>query len=263
MPRQGSTDAGEEPLARAGRSDSAETLLLRLGTAEAAYLEAALDNPALGLPQAARLLRNHRCRSETLRRLGEREALVRHREIRMGLASHPATPRPLAVHLLSFLGWNDLAVVAGQPRTPAAVQRRAERLIGDRIESMATGELVSLARMAPRGLFSLLRRQAHPRVIEALLQNPRLTEGDVLAMLSSSETPPRLLTAVAHAGRWSSSRALRLAVARHRNTPANDALRSLRSLPRRDLEALASDPAVPTLVRRGAERAVESKGDAV
>lgn len=263
MPRQNPTDAGERPQAREGRSDSAESLLLRLDTAEAAYLDAALDNPALGVPQACRLLRNHRCRSETLGRLGERDALVRHREIRMGLASHPATPRPLAVHLLSLLGWNDLVTVAGRPRTPAAVQQQAVRLIADRVDSLAVGELVSLARLAPRGLLPLLRRQTHTRVIEALLQNPRLTEGDVLAMISSSETPPRLLTAVARAGRWSSSRSLRLAVARHRNTPANDALRSLHALPRRDLEVLASDPAVPTLVRRGAERAVESRGDAV
>jgi hypothetical protein len=255
--------ADEKSLVREGRSDSAETLLLRLGTAEADYLDAALENPALGLAQAARLLKNHRCRGETLARLGEREALVRHREIRMGLATHPSTPRPLAVHLLSLLGWNDLARVAGQPRTPAPVQHQAERLLADRIDSLAVGELVSLARLAPRRLFPLLRRQARPRIIEAFLQNPRLTEADVLASISSSETPPRLLGAVARAGRWSSSRVLRLAVARHRNTPATDALRSLRSLTLRDLEGLAADPTAPTLVRRGAERLIESRGGAV
>jgi hypothetical protein len=258
-----SRSAGAQSRAREGRSDSAEKLLLRLAHAESGYLEAALDNPHLGLPQVARLLRNHRCSGDTLRHLAEREGLVKHREVRLGLATHPATPRPLAFQMLSLLGWSDLVAAAAQPRTPAPVRHQAERLVAERIDSLALGELVSLARMAPRGLFPGLRRQKHARVVGALLQNPRLTEADLLAMLATPEAPATLLSAVARAGRWNAFPALRLALARHRNTPATDALRLLRSLPKRDLQQLVSDPATPTLIRRGAERTLDRRGDAV
>jgi hypothetical protein len=248
-------DASADRERLAGRRDTPETLLLRLPTAGVSYLEGALENPGLGPAQVLQLLRNHRAPATVLARLGEDEALARQREVRIALASHPVAPRPLALHLVSLLGWRDLVTVSQQPRTPAPVKRRAEMYLGERLEGLSLGEQITLARMAPRGVLPALRAlPPHPRVVGALLENPRAAEGDVIALLRGSRLTAEVIGVVAGSARWMGLPTVRRAIALHGSSRPADALRCLQGLPPRELRLIAGNPQAPPLVRRAAER---------
>src|SRR2546428_273894 len=140
-------------------------------------------------------------------------------------------------------------VDAGRP-----LRRRAEQLLSERCAEMTEGEMVALAHIVGRFLIKALSQSERPRVVSALLGNAHLVEEDVVAIARSSATPPEILRAVARSDRWSSSRAVRLALTRNPATPVPESLRCLGGLLAGDLEALARDARVPKIVRIGAER---------
>ncbi len=78
---------------------------------------------------------------------------------------------------------------------------------------------MAIARRASPLLIAQLRSDPEPRVIAALLENPRLTEGGLMPMVSSETTSPEVLGMVARHGRWGVRYPVRLALCRNRRTP--------------------------------------------
>ena len=98
-----------------------------------------------------------------------------------------------------------------------------------------------------------LRNDPEPRVIEALLENPRLTEGSLLPMLSREVARPEVLSLVANSHRWGTRYPVRVAICKNPRTPATSSLPLLPMLKKKDLGAVARDRRLPSVVRRRAE----------
>jgi hypothetical protein len=97
-----------------------------------------------------------------------------------------------------------------------------------------------------------LRSDTHPRVIGALLENPRLTEGLLAPVLSSDTANPQVLARVAEDRKWGLRYGVRVMLARNPRTPVTATLGMLSSLKKKDLNAIASDWRMAAPVRQRA-----------
>ncbi len=246
----------------AARSASASVLRRQLGSASGAFLEAAVDNPALHREEMLLLLRNRRAPADLLERIGRDRRWNSHPEIKRALVLHRATPRTLARSLVPYLFWRDLADVAASPAVDPVVRRSAEKVLEIRMDEMTVGERIALARIASRTIVRSLVKSADARVLAGVLGNPRLVELDAVAIASNKALTAALLTELAGHWKWGSRRAVRLALASNRRTPVAVALRLAATLQVSDLRSLARDDKVPRIVRIGAERRIRSSGGA-
>ena len=158
------------------RSAGAAELRFRLAGAGPAYLQGALQNPDFGEEHLAPILSNPALPPGLIQQIaGNRQWLARY-EVQRAVVFHRNSPRALKQNLIHFLLWKDLAKVAEDPLMPPPVKRTAETLLKARVEEMALGEKIALARIAGPGVIPSLRSDPHPDVVTALLGNPRLAE---------------------------------------------------------------------------------------
>ena len=241
----------------AGRNASPEQLRRNVRSAPATYLDGALQNPELSEREVILLLRNPRARPEHLGRLGRERRWTRFYEIRKALVLHPRAPLAVSRNLLSHLYWRDLAEVSWDVQAHPVVRRQSETLLRGRLEELALGERITLARRATRGLIDGLLESTDGRVLQSLLSNERLVEPDAVRIASHGPTPASLLDHLARHPRWGVRREVRLALLHNPRTPVRTALYLIARLPVRDLQRLAEDGKVPRIVRIGADRRVE------
>jgi hypothetical protein len=105
------------------------------------------------------------------------------------------------------------------------------------------GYRISLARRAIAGAVERLLFDPDPRVVRALLGNPRVTEAEVIKLAASRRAGPQALVIVAQDDRWIARYPVKVALANNPATPVRIALGLLPFLMRQDLRALsASDP---------------------
>ena len=107
----------------------------------------------------------------------------------------------------------------------------------DHLDSPA-GVRRSAARGKDRFLLDRLVHDRDHRVIATLLDNPRITEQDVVKIAAMRPTRPEVLTTVARHRRWSSRYVVRKAICLNPSTPAPIARRLVPTLMRQDLESL-------------------------
>ncbi len=250
-PRQGATEAR-------GRTATPEELRERLVHAPAPYLAGAAANPALGPDEMILLLRNRAAGASLLARIGGERKWSRLRKIQRALVRHPHTPVAVAQGLAAHLFWNDLAEIAEDLRVPPAVRHRAEELLKGKVERLALGEKIALARKASRPAIAVLRDSTDAAVLRALLRNPRLVEADATRIASGTAAPAVLLQSLAEDASWGIRRPVRLALLKNPRTPVASALVLVRTLSRQDLSLLAGDADVPEIVRVEAGRRLEN-----
>jgi len=179
---------------------------------------------------------------------------MRSYKVRVSLALHPKTPRPLGMSLVSSLRWGDLARVAATCRLPIALRTAAEKILLLRLPELALGERVSLGRIATPSVIRGLRADNSPLVVRALLENASLRFEEALFMAARADAPSALLGVLAESKRFARRHELRLALAAHPCTPPVVALRLIAGLEQRGLATLAASDAAPVLVRVAAER---------
>lgn len=132
-------------------------------------------------------------------------------------------------------------LLAPLPRQSQAVRGARKAAEGQDTLGMRTWK----ARTADRGQeLERLLRDPDPRVVRNLLLNPRVTEKDVLALVTRRPVPAQVLREVASHDRWVRRRDVRRALVLNPFTPTEVALRLLPSLARQDLHAVAVDARV-------------------
>lgn len=170
-------------------------------------------------------------------------------DVRRDLALHPRTPQSLALQLVPGLYWRDLAALGGDTRLHPRLRRAADQYLGMRLPELAVGEKVSIARRAGSGLLAQLRHDPSPRVIGALLDNPRLTEDILFPVVHGAATPGPVLALIASDRRWGARYGLQVAICRNPGTPPATSLRLLPLLRKTELKAVAADPRLSETVR--------------
>jgi len=115
---------------------------------------------------------------------------------------------------------------------------------------------VEKARTASSEELKSLVHDAGEEVLIALLENPNLEEPHVTVLLDRLDLSANVLSAVAGQGKWTSSEAVRLRLARHPRTPKRIALSAVRQLYLFDLVRLSLLPSAPADIRRVAEEVI-------
>lgn len=219
-----------------------------------ALLESAAAQPALAADQILGLLRAPRVTADLILAISRRPVWMKFDRVRLAIVLHPATPRPVAMSLLSHLRWRDLARVAVAPRLGAPVRVAAEKILLLRLPELALGEKVTLARAATRNVLRALRMERSPLLVRALLENPLLQVDDALSIVGSDATPGAVLQVMAESPRFAASQELRLAIASHGATPPVAALRLIQGLDQGGLMRLLSNARLPPLIAVAARR---------
>jgi ribosomal 50S subunit-associated protein YjgA (DUF615 family) len=111
----------------------------------------------------------------------------------------------------------------------------------------------SLARRNDIGLIERLLGDPDPAVIQNLLNNPRITELEVVRMAARSPVREAVLTAIARHPRWGIRHRVRVTLAHNPGTPTAITLGLLHLLLDQDLEALVKDTRLSQVVVSRAE----------
>jgi hypothetical protein len=207
---------------------------------------------SLDLDSVKKILRSSFLDERVVAALLEQKELCASYEVRKLIVASPRAPLARALQWIPGLYWRDLQDLARNLRVSPIVRRSAERYLVERLPGMAIGERISLARLATGLALNQLRHDSHPRVVQALLENPRLTEGVLLPMASSQSTAAEILRILAESARWGGHYTIRVALSRNPRTPVEIGLRILPGLKKIDREAVAGNLRLPPAVRKRA-----------
>jgi hypothetical protein len=112
---------------------------------------------------------------------------------------------------------------------------------GRDMDYLTLGEKRSLARTHIRDKLDRLLYDTNPLVVKNILENPSLTEPDVLKMASRRPNNEKVLVTIYQNDRWVSSYDVKTAIVRNPYTPVPIALGLLLFLKQQDLTEIAAD----------------------
>ncbi len=142
-----------------------------------------------------------------------------------------ASDDPLTGALLD-LEWIDATLAADDPFP-------VPKYTGGR--PLTLGERRSLASRPDRRLLEMALRDPHPMVIAKLLDNPRLTESDVMYIATRRPAPIEVLTELGTHPKWRLRQRVALALCLNPHTPIRISLTLLLSLPVDDIVSVAEN----------------------
>jgi hypothetical protein len=148
-----------------------------------------------------------------------------------------------------------LFLVASPPgMVPAELKKQLgpERPLRPADRPLTLGERKALARTHLREKLLLMIRDPHPHVVAILLDNPHVTESDVVRMAAARPAVPESLGKIAAHPRWSVRHPIKRALVLNPSTPLPDAIRIATTLRAPELAELAGDHALPEPLRRHA-----------
>src|SRR2546430_10109343 len=222
-------------------------------------LLALLENPALDETQVCLLLERKDLPGEILEEIARRKALLKSYRVKKALAFHPRTARLVSLRLLRDLYLMDLVQVAILPGVSAELKRNAEDQLLSRLPQLPLGQKITLARRGPARVAGALLAEGHPQVISIVLDNPYMTEAQILRALSREKLPASVIPAIVHHRKWSIAYTVRLALVRHASTPLASVLSCLPELTVSDLRELAAPGIVPESLRKYLQAEVQRR----
>jgi hypothetical protein len=213
-------------------------LELLITSGDADVLHGVLDNPALDEALLCRLLERKDVPTAALERVSRRPEWIRSYPVKLRLARHPHAPRLVALAIVRQLFLFDLVKVSLTPSARAEVRLLAEEQVLTRISQLPLGQKIALARQGPARLVGALLAEGLPSTLGPALDNAFLTEKQVTRVLARSETPPRVVEAIARHPKWSFSPHVRIALVRSPHTPLARVMAFIPDIPLHDLREL-------------------------
>ena len=130
---------------------------------------------------------------------------------------------------------------------------------------LTLGERKALASMPSRQTLEKALMDPHPDVAKKLLDNPKLTEADVVRICAKSTMAPAVMCEIAAHPKWRRQRTVQKALVNNRLLPADFSLTLIPFLERRTMKEISRDARLDERVRWGAkvllERIVQEMGD--
>jgi hypothetical protein len=225
----------------------------------AEVLLALLDNPALDEAALSLLLARKDLPSEILEEIGRRKALLKNYSVKRALVFHPRVPRQHGIRLIRDLYLMDLVRFSLTPGVSAELKRAAEEQLLARLPQTALGQKITLARRGPGRVASALVAEGHSKVVSIALNNPYLTESQLLKVLAREKLPSQIVLAIASHEKWANTYNIRLALLRHSATPKEMVLAFLPHIALPDLRVLASSGIVAEDLRNFLQAEIERR----
>jgi hypothetical protein len=237
----------EVALAKTANGDELNALIYHPAPA---VLLALLDNPALDETKLTLLLARKDLSTEILEEIARRKTFIKNYGVKKSLLLHPRTPRLIGLRLLKDLYLMDLVKLALSPAVSAELKRYAEEQIVARMPQLPLGQKITLARRGPSRVAGALVAEGHRNVLPVVLDNPYLTEAQVLKALAKEKVAVPVVQAIASHRKWSQVYTVRLAIVRNASTPISIVLGFLPQLTVNDLRVLAEPGIVAENLRK-------------
>ncbi len=236
-----------------------DELAVLLHHPSADVLLALLENPALDETQLCLMLERKNLPGEILEEVARRKALLKSYRVKRALAFHPRTQRLVSLRLLRDLYLMDLVQVAILPGVSAELKRSSEEQLLARLPQLPLGQKITLARRGPARVAGALLAEGHAQTIPIMLDNPYMTEAQILRVLSREKLPAPVIPAIVQHRKWSISYNVRLALIRHPSAPLGTILSYLPELAVSDLRELAAPGIVPESLRKYLQAEVQRR----
>ncbi len=162
-----------------------------------AVLLALLDNPAFDESNLCLLLARKELPADVLEEVGSRKPLLKSYAVKRALLFHPRAPRLICLRLLRDLYLMDLVQFALSPAVSPELKRHAEEQVLVRVPQLSLGQKITLARRGPARVAGALLAEGHAQVLPVALDNPYLTEAQVLKALAREKVPLPVVQALA------------------------------------------------------------------
>jgi hypothetical protein len=236
-----------------------EELAALLHHPSADVLMALLDNPALDETKLCLLLERKDLPGEILDEVGRRKHLLKNYRVKRALTFHPRAPRLISLRLLRDLYLMDLVQITLSPGVLAELKRNAEEQLLARLPQLPLGQKITLARRGPARVAGALLADGHAKVIPVALDNPNVTESQILRVLSREKLPLALIPAIAQHRKWAVIYTVRLALVRHPLSPLSTILAYLPEITVSDLRELAAPGIVSESLRKYLQAEVQRR----
>jgi hypothetical protein len=245
-------DARQQVAERAAKAASVPPNLMEPFFSEAnkEVLVAFARNPNLQERDILRLLQRKDLPAEALRELAAHPQAHRNYAVKVALVQHPRTPRLISLPLTKFLYLFDLVRISHAPAVPTEIKMLAEETILKGITATPRGEKITLARRATGRVAAALLVTEDRELIRAALDNPFLTEANLVRVLTRENLPPGVVELIATHEKWSCRYHLRLALVRNPLTPFARVLAFIPNLALTELRDICLARRMPEHVRK-------------
>ena len=135
-----------------------------------------------------------------------------------------------------------------------------EGTLAKQIASMGLPEKMRLAQSGNKEARTLLSREPNKLILTSILQNPRISDQEILRFAKEKTLPEEILTLLSKRKEWMKKYPVRLALAQNPKTPLPLSLRLLRTFRDLDLRRIARSKDVSVHVASGARKILMSRG---
>ncbi len=198
---------------------------------DAEDLRTAASSPALNEDLALALLARRDLPGAVLEEISRNQQAMKHRKVILAVVRHPRAPRHVSLPAARRLYTFELMQISRDPAVAADLKIAVEDTLITRLETISSGERLTLARRASGHVAAALLADADPRIVAAALSNPFMTEGLLLQALAKDDVSDAFVTLVCHDAKWSARRDVRIALLRNPKTPLAHLLAFAQSLP--------------------------------
>ncbi len=142
----------------------------------------------------------------------------------------------------------------------STVRAPEELPLPKRILGMAISEKIRLALTGDKEARSLLSREPNKLILSYLLQNPRITETEILAISKAKSLPEEILLRVTKKKEWMKKYPIRLAVTQNPKTPIAVAMKLLYTIRDFDLRKIGRSKDVSSYLSAASRKILMSRG---
>lgn len=242
--------------------------------------EAVLDNPQITEIEIVNFAKSPKIGFALLRKIATNRDWLKNYQVRLALVRNPRTPLPIALKLLSTLRDTDLKELAKSKEISEDLAVAAEQAIAQRapakgqaekdehkaksryqeIKDLPVPDKVKLAMGGDKEARSILIKDSNKQVQEAVLDSPRITEPEIVAIAISRNVGEEILRKIATNREWMKNYQVRLGLANNPKTPLTLGLRIIGTLMISDLKRLSKSKGVSSVLTAAANRALIKKG---
>ena len=215
----------------------------------AEVLKTVVLDPQFSEDLALGLLNRSDLPGEIFEQLSKNSVVMKSRKAKLAIVAHPKAPRYVSLTLLRQLFTFDLMKVALTPTVAGDIKAAADEVLIQRLESLSSGERLSLARRASGRVVAALLLDKEPRVFQVALESSHLTEALVIRGLMSAGCSTGLARAVCEHPKRSLRRDIRIALLRSAKTPPNFAQEFAQGVPLTLLKEVLQNSRLPAEVK--------------
>jgi len=247
--------------------------------------EAVLTSPRITEVEIVAIAKSRKLDDDLLRRIAANVQWLKNYQVRRALVNNPRTSLPIALKLVPTLLDADLKQLAKNAEVSEDLIATAERTAAERgtdrrapvktkapiaekkaksrfqeIQNLPVPDKIKLAMTGDKEARSILIKDSNKQVQDAVLDSPRISDMEIVAIANSRNVPDEMLRKIAVNRQWMKNYQVRLGLVNNPKTPLPMGLKIIGTLMLADLKRLSKNKGVSNVLSSAAQRFVTRKG---